>query len=161
VHPASRIHLRPRVLTFSRPRHPQSQQNTNRTIESRPYKQTNLLHLRLLPCSLPLLSSPFHQSFSPVPYQSVKMSPSPSRLLLLPDAWLTAPVLFALLYYPQRLQSILPARLHPLITSPRFIRALKVALGISVARKLNKSYPNSSSTTGRATRYSSRARRSC
>ncbi|KAF8867145.1 NAD(P)-binding protein [Acephala macrosclerotiorum] len=49
----------------------------------------------------------------------------------------TAPLLFALLYYPDKVRSILPERLHPLVGSPAVIRALSVLLGISIIRGIS------------------------
>ncbi|KUJ20450.1 NAD(P)-binding protein [Mollisia scopiformis] len=48
-----------------------------------------------------------------------------------------APLLLALLYYPDKVRSILPERLHPWINSPVVIRALSVLLGLSVLRGIN------------------------
>jgi all-trans-retinol dehydrogenase (NAD+) len=46
-------------------------------------------------------------------------------------------LIFALLYYPDKVRSILPERLHPWISSPAVIRALSVLLGISILRGIN------------------------
>jgi hypothetical protein len=43
-------------------------------------------------------------------------------------------LLLAILYYPEKLQSILPDRVYPVIMSDRFIAALKVFLGLGVLR---------------------------
>jgi all-trans-retinol dehydrogenase (NAD+) len=69
---------------------------------------------------------------------------SPLRLLTAPvrlalfDPRVTAPLLIAILYYPEKLQSLLTTRLHPLISSPAFITTLKIALGLSLVRGINK-----------------------
>lgn len=60
---------------------------------------------------------------------------APLRLLLSGKG--AAPLLIALLYYPDKVRSILPERLHPWIRSPAVIRALSVVLGISVVRGIN------------------------
>ena len=65
-----------------------------------------------------------------------KVVTAPVSLALF-DPRVTAPLLVALLYYPQKLQSILPTRLHPLIFSPKLVAALKFALGLSVIRAIN------------------------
>jgi hypothetical protein len=68
---------------------------------------------------------------------------SPLRLLVAPvrlalfDPRVTAPLLIAVLYYPEKLQSLLTARLHPLISSPAAIRVLKIALSLGVVRGIN------------------------
>lgn len=53
------------------------------------------------------------------------------------DPKLTAPLLVAILYYPEKLRSIVPARLFPYLVSNTFIRALKVALGLGIAGTVN------------------------
>jgi all-trans-retinol dehydrogenase (NAD+) len=70
-----------------------------------------------------------------------KMSPlsiliAPLRLALL-DPRVTAPLVVALLYYPERLRHLLPERLHPLISSKAVIRTLSVFLGLSILRSVN------------------------
>jgi all-trans-retinol dehydrogenase (NAD+) len=60
----------------------------------------------------------------------------PFRLAKSP--WVTGPLLLAILYHPEKLQSIVPKSLYPLITSPAFIKTLKIFLGISVVSKLNQ-----------------------
>jgi all-trans-retinol dehydrogenase (NAD+) len=68
---------------------------------------------------------------------------SPLRLLTAPvrlalfDPRVTAPLLIAILYYPEKLRSLLTMRLHPLISSPAFIKTLKIALGLGVLRGIN------------------------
>lgn len=47
------------------------------------------------------------------------------------------PLLLALLYSPEKLKSIVPERLYPLISSAAFIKGLKVLLGLNVARSIN------------------------
>jgi hypothetical protein len=61
---------------------------------------------------------------------------APVRLALF-DPRVTAPLLIAILYYPEKLRSLLTIRLHPLISSPAFIKTLKVALGLGVLRGIN------------------------
>lgn len=60
---------------------------------------------------------------------------APVRLLF--SAKGTAPLLFALLYCPDKVRSILPERLHSWIGSPVVIRALSILLGISVVRGIS------------------------
>jgi hypothetical protein len=78
-------------------------------------------------------------------HQHVKMSVSKAvRLLTLParlvisDPKVTGALLFVILYYPERLQSILPERVYQIATSPRFIHALKVFVGLGVVRMVNR-----------------------
>jgi hypothetical protein len=65
------------------------------------------------------------------------------RLLALPaklaisDPRVTGALLLAILYYPKTLQSILPSRAYPVVTSPGFIQALKIFLGLGVVRAVN------------------------
>jgi hypothetical protein len=71
-----------------------------------------------------------------------KMSPlslltAPIRLALF-DPKVTAPLLVALLYYPEKLRELLPVRLHPLISSQAVIRTLSVLLGLSIVRGVNR-----------------------
>ncbi|PQE25533.1 Short-chain dehydrogenase reductase SDR protein [Rutstroemia sp. NJR-2017a BBW] len=54
------------------------------------------------------------------------------------DPKLTGALLVALLYYPERLQSILPARLRSYVISPAFVRALNTLLVFGVLRKVNR-----------------------
>jgi all-trans-retinol dehydrogenase (NAD+) len=61
---------------------------------------------------------------------------APTRLVLF-DPRVTGPLLLAILYHPDRLRSILPSGLHPLIESPRFIKLLKACLGLVLICKLN------------------------
>ncbi|TVY15927.1 Dehydrogenase RED2 [Lachnellula arida] len=56
---------------------------------------------------------------------------APIRLALF-DARVTGPLLVALLYYPDKLRSVLPARLHQYVTSQSFIRILKACLALKV-----------------------------
>jgi all-trans-retinol dehydrogenase (NAD+) len=62
---------------------------------------------------------------------------APIRLALF-DPKVTAPLLVALLYYPEKLRDLLPERLHPLISSQAVIRALSVLLGLSIVRGVNR-----------------------
>jgi all-trans-retinol dehydrogenase (NAD+) len=68
--------------------------------------------------------------------RSIGVLTAPLRLLM-SDPRITGPVLLALLYYPSKVAQIVPARLLPYLTSPSFIRALKVCLGWSVLSRLN------------------------
>ena len=67
----------------------------------------------------------------------------PLRYLTLPiklaiaEPRVTGALLLAILYYPGKLQSILPDRVYPVITSDRFIAALKAFLGLGVLRVVN------------------------
>jgi all-trans-retinol dehydrogenase (NAD+) len=54
------------------------------------------------------------------------------------DPKLTGALLVALVYYPERVQSILPARLRSYVISPAFVRALKTLLVFGVLRKVNR-----------------------
>jgi all-trans-retinol dehydrogenase (NAD+) len=69
--------------------------------------------------------------------------PSPLKVLAAPikltlsDFRLQLPLLLALLYYPDRLKSIVPERLYFWISSARFLRGLKVLLGLNITRFLN------------------------
>ncbi|TVY46354.1 Dehydrogenase [Lachnellula occidentalis] len=56
---------------------------------------------------------------------------APIRLALF-DPRVTCPLLVALLYYPDKLRSILPAQLHQYVTSSTFIRILKACLALKV-----------------------------
>ncbi|KAM3074115.1 hypothetical protein ACMFMG_003064 [Clarireedia jacksonii] len=61
-----------------------------------------------------------------------------SEILAAPfDPKLAGALLVALLYYPEKLQSIIPARLWPYVISPAFMRALKTLLVFGVLRKAN------------------------
>lgn len=61
---------------------------------------------------------------------------APVRLALF-DPRVTAPLLVALLYCPERLRRIFPTALHPLLASSALIKVLKVCLGLSLIRGLN------------------------
>lgn len=61
-------------------------------------------------------------------------------LLALSDPKVTGPLLVALIYFPEKLQARLPRALHALLTSPKVIRTLKIALGVGLLRKLNDAY---------------------
>lgn len=62
----------------------------------------------------------------------------PLRLAVsaLSSPFFTGPVLFAILYHPAKLYSVLPVSLHKYIT-PGLIRALKVCFGLGVLQKAN------------------------
>jgi len=68
---------------------------------------------------------------------------SPLRILTAPirlalfDPRVTAPLLVAILYYPEKLRGFLPANLHPLITSPALIKTLKAFLTLGITRAAN------------------------
>jgi hypothetical protein len=62
---------------------------------------------------------------------------APIRLALF-DPRVTAPLLVALLYYPEKLRDLLPERLYRLVTSQAVIRTLSVFLALGVARGINK-----------------------
>lgn len=57
--------------------------------------------------------------------------------LAIAEPRVTGALLLAILYYPEKLQSILPDRVYPVITSDRFIAALKGFLGLGVLRVVN------------------------
>lgn len=57
--------------------------------------------------------------------------------LALFDPKVTAPLLIALLYYPDKLRSILPVRLQQYVSSPALIKTLKAFLALSVVRGLS------------------------
>lgn len=67
----------------------------------------------------------------------------PLGLLTLPvklaisDPRATGALLLAILYYPEKLRSILPDKIYPVVTSERFISGLKVLLGLGVLRAVN------------------------
>lgn len=61
---------------------------------------------------------------------------APIRLALF-DPRVTAPLLVAFLYYPDRLRSLLPPSLRPLVSSRAVIRILSVLLGLSILRGVN------------------------
>lgn len=69
---------------------------------------------------------------------------SPLRLLTAPlklalfDPRVTAPLLIALLYYPEKLYELLPTTLHPLIASPALIKTLEVCLSLGILGGVNK-----------------------
>lgn len=58
--------------------------------------------------------------------------------LTISDPKVTGALLLAILYYPEKLHSILPERAYSIVTSPRFIQALKVFLGLGVIRTVNR-----------------------
>ncbi|KAF7896052.1 hypothetical protein EAF00_006067 [Botryotinia globosa] len=53
------------------------------------------------------------------------------------DPKLTGLLLVALQYYPDKLRSIIPTKIHPYIYSTAFIRALKVLLTLGIVRGIN------------------------
>jgi len=57
--------------------------------------------------------------------------------LAISDPRVTGAILLAVLYYPEKLQSILPDQVYPVVTSERFISGLKVLLGLGVLRTVN------------------------
>ncbi|TVY82348.1 Dehydrogenase [Lachnellula suecica] len=61
---------------------------------------------------------------------------APIRLSLF-EPKVTGPLLFALLYYPEKVLSLLPDQLHQYVTSKTLIRTLKFALAWGVVRALN------------------------
>ncbi|KAI9051061.1 hypothetical protein LZ554_005169 [Drepanopeziza brunnea f. sp. 'monogermtubi'] len=61
---------------------------------------------------------------------------APLRLALF-DPRATSILLAVALYYPDKLRSLLPSALHPLVFSPSFINALSALLGLGVVRSLN------------------------
>jgi all-trans-retinol dehydrogenase (NAD+) len=67
---------------------------------------------------------------------TLKVLASPIKLTLA-DFRLQLPLLLALLYYPERLKSIVPKRLYFWISSARFLQGLKVLLGLNITRFLN------------------------
>ena len=69
---------------------------------------------------------------------------SPLRLLTAPlklalfDPRITAPLLVALLYYPEKLYQLLPDALHPLIASSALIKTLEICLCLGIVGGVNK-----------------------
>jgi hypothetical protein len=64
------------------------------------------------------------------------------RIVSAPVGVATSPItagalLYGILYQPQRLLSVLPTKLHPLITSPRFITVLKGLVTLGVIRAVS------------------------
>ncbi|KFY28065.1 hypothetical protein V493_03123 [Pseudogymnoascus sp. VKM F-4281 (FW-2241)] len=47
------------------------------------------------------------------------------------------PLLLAIIYYPERIKSLLPEKVYPWITDPRFLQGLKALIGLSVTRGIN------------------------
>jgi all-trans-retinol dehydrogenase (NAD+) len=68
---------------------------------------------------------------------TLKVATAPVRHAI-GDYQFQLPLLLALLYYPDKLKSIVPARLFPLISSAGFLQGLKVLLGLNITRSLNK-----------------------
>ena len=58
--------------------------------------------------------------------------------LALTDPRVTGALLFAVIYYPEKLRKVLPERTYEVVTSPRFIQALKAIVGLGVIRTVNK-----------------------
>ena len=73
---------------------------------------------------------------APSKLSPLQMLTAPIRLAKSP--WVTGPLLLAILYQPEKLQSIVSESLYLFITSPAFIRTLKIFLGISIVSKLNR-----------------------
>jgi len=67
------------------------------------------------------------------------LSLSPVKLVtgLVADPRVAGPLLIAILYYPEKLQSILPSALYPYITSTAFVRTLKFFLGLNILGRIN------------------------
>lgn len=57
--------------------------------------------------------------------------------LLKADPRVTGPLLLVLLFFPDRLQSILPTRIAPYLTSPALFRTLGGIFTFGIARKIN------------------------
>jgi hypothetical protein len=75
-------------------------------------------------------------SFSRPKQTPIHTITAPIRFALT-DPRLTAPLLIAALYFPEKLQSIIPIQLRSWITAPMIVRALSVFLGVGTVRKLN------------------------
>lgn len=73
--------------------------------------------------------------------------------ITLTDARLTAPLLAALMYFPGRLQRLLPPRMRPWVTSPLFLKAVAILLGIDVLRKFNNVLSNYVANNGRSVKF--------
>ncbi|KAI0996276.1 hypothetical protein K3495_g11904 [Podosphaera aphanis] len=69
--------------------------------------------------------------------------------ITLTDARITAPLLAALMYFPARLQSLLPPRFRSWVTSPLFLKAVAFLLGIDVLRKTNNALSRYVANNGR------------
>lgn len=61
---------------------------------------------------------------------------TPLRLIL-NDARVSGPLLVALVFFPEKLKSIVPARLFLYLTSTTFIRTLAAFFSLGIARKVN------------------------
>jgi len=70
---------------------------------------------------------------------SIALPKSPvSKTLSLPfNVAVSGPLLFAVLYYPEKLRSILPKLLRPYVDSPRLIKTLKYLVGLALIRNVN------------------------
>jgi all-trans-retinol dehydrogenase (NAD+) len=68
---------------------------------------------------------------------------SPMEMLIAPLKLVTSdvraqiPLLLALLYYPDKLRSIIPDRIYPWISSPRVLQGLKVLVAYNITTFLN------------------------
>ena len=69
--------------------------------------------------------------------KAVRVLTLPVRVIL-SDPRVTGALLLAVLYYPEKLQSILPEKAFQVVNSPRFIQALKVCIGLGIVRAMNK-----------------------
>lgn len=58
--------------------------------------------------------------------------------LALNDPKITAPLLFALLYCPDKLRAKLPCNLSPILHSSALVNTLKVLLGLEAAKRVNR-----------------------
>jgi all-trans-retinol dehydrogenase (NAD+) len=67
---------------------------------------------------------------------ALKVLSAPIKLVF-GDFRLQLPLLLALIYYPDKLKSVLPERLYPWIASAGFQQGLKVLLGLNVTRFVN------------------------
>lgn len=66
--------------------------------------------------------------------KSTKMA---SILAALFDPKITGALLVALMYYPYKVQSVIPMKVRPYITSPAFTKALKTLLVFGILRGIN------------------------
>jgi all-trans-retinol dehydrogenase (NAD+) len=57
--------------------------------------------------------------------------------LLKADPKITGPLLIALLFFPDKIQSIIPIRIAPYLKSPGLIRTLGGIFTLGIARKIN------------------------
>jgi hypothetical protein len=68
--------------------------------------------------------------------KAVSLLTLPAKLAV-SDPRVTGALLLALIYYPEKLQSLLPPKVYSVVASPRFIQALKVFLGFGVLKSVN------------------------